>query len=209
MRKNIFMSLLLAVLLLAVQGTPGMAQAGSFSHTDQLFYFRPNADRQASVRHNGGEEIVRFIRGKAGILRLYDKDKTAEYLSFTPYPSNVRHTYCSVREIWLEGSLVNKLYEIEYTAGTHAQNCGYWLAGKSGGQWVVFVSLDSLAAQGYDIDKWQRIKSEIIDGDLILTSMHTEVPPGVAHYQGRQVVDFQARIFWDVDADCCGIERLE
>lgn len=209
MRKNIFRSLLLAVLFFAALGTSGTTQAAYFSHTDQWFSFPPNEDRQASVRHNGGEEIVRFIRGKAGILRLYDKDKITEYLSFTPYPDNVGYDYCSVREIWLDAYHGKKLYEIEYHAGTHAQNCGYWLAGKSGGQWVVFVSLDSLAAQGYDIDKWQRIKSEIIDGDLILTSMHTEVPPGAAYYQGRQVVDFQARIFWDDDADWCGVERLE
>ena len=53
-------------------------------------------------------------------------------------------------------------------------NCGYWLIGKHDGQWVTYVSLDSLATMGYTIGEWHQIRTKIDEdgtGRFILISL--------------------------------------
>lgn len=103
-------------------------------------------------------------------------------------------------------------FEINADVGAHAMNCGYWLIGKHDGQWVTYVSLDSLATMGYTIGEWHQIRTKIDEdgtGRFILISSHEYLPPGAQYqYQRKHAVDLQLELFWDENAQWFGMRNL-
>jgi len=157
------------------------------------------------------DEAIKFVLQRDGVLRLMSRNGTHDYLSFTSYDGNNAGIGYKIRKIYTMFPSM-QFFEIIADAGAHAQNCGYWLIGKHNGQWVTFVSIDSLAQMGYTPGEWHQISTELnadATGRFILTSRHEYMPPGAQYgYQRKFAVDLRLQLFWDQKARWFGIRRL-
>ena len=157
-----------------------------------------------------GEKIL-FTSMRDGTLRLTSADGRNDYLSFIPYDGRMGGVGYAIRPIY---SMFPSMTFIEIIAdvGAHAKNCGYWLIGKRNGQWVTYISIDSLAQMGYTPGEWHQIYTNAnkdATGRFILTSRHEYMPPGAQYgYQRKFATDLTLQIFWDQDAHWFGLRRL-
>lgn len=156
-------------------------------------------------------ESIKFVLQRNGVLRLMSRNGKHDYLSFTGYDGTNAGIGYRIRKIYTMFPSMT-FFEIVADRGAHAKNSGYWLIGKCNGQWVTFVSIDSLANMGYTPGEWHRIFTSInsdATGRFILTSVNTYMPPG-AHYESQRqhAVDLKLQLFWDKDAHWFGIRRL-
>ncbi|WP_462371222.1 hypothetical protein [Phascolarctobacterium succinatutens] len=187
--KILFGVMVLAACLF-VQQSAHASCFDTFTTTNSLYYGNKN------VNYNGDGERVSFILQDNSIVRLYSRDGKHDYLSFASY-YGYQNVDVSVKK--LQHRDPKKIFfEINMFAGAHAKNGGYWIIGKYGDKWVSFVSLDSLAAVGYNVNSWHRLNSAVNDkGELILTASHD-----------NGSIDFQAKIYWDKSAQWFGIARI-
>lgn len=154
-----------------------------------------------------GRKEIEFAKTPDGVLLMRDDDTKRTLMTFRSYEGS-RYADFSVRTIRTANPSMT-FFEIVASDGAHAKNTGYWIVGKQDGQWVVFVSIDSLAAMGYTPEKWHRIKTAVNEygnGKFILTSEHEYMPPGAEYgYQMKTAVDLRLELFWDRNARWFGI----
>lgn len=154
-----------------------------------------------------GHEEIEFSKTRDGVLHMRDDDTGKMLMTFRSYEGSGDASY-AVRTIHTANPTMT-FFEINASSGAHAKNTGYWIVGKRDGQWVVFVSIDSLAAMGYTPEKWHRIKTAVNEygnGKFILTSEHEYMPPGAEYgYQMKTAVDLRLELFWDRNARWFGI----
>lgn len=157
-----------------------------------------------------GEKIL-FTSMRDGTLRLTSADGRQDYLYFIPYDGKMGGVGYAIRPIY---TIFPSMTFIEIIAdvGAHAKNCGYWLIGKHNGQWVTYISIDSLAQMGYTPGEWHQIHTAAnkdATGRFILTSQHEYMPPGAQYEAQRKfAVDLKLQIFWDQDAQWFGLRVI-
>lgn len=160
---------------------------------------------------NYDNESLKFVMLQNGTLKLMSRDGRHDYMSFTGYDGTNAGIGYAVREIYTINPSM-KFFEINANCGAHAKNCGYWVVGKRDGNWVCFVSIDSLAQMGYTSGEWHQIKTsfnEDATGRFLLTSQHEYMPPGAQfQYQRKFAVDLRLQLFWDQNARWFGIRKL-
>lgn len=165
--------------------------------------------RQLNVRYDN--EPLKFVLQQDGTLRLMSRDGKHDYMSFINYVGAKGGVGYKIRTIRTTDPDMT-FFEINANVGAHAMNCGYWLIGKHDGQWVTYVSLDSLATMGYIIGEWHQIRTKIDEdgtGRFILISSHEYLPPGAQYqYQRKHAVDLQLELFWDENAQWFGMRNL-
>lgn len=182
--------------------------AAEFSASDDGNFLYMDT-RQLNVRYDN--EPLKFVLQQDGTLRLMSRDGKQDYMSFINYVGAKGGVGYKIRTIRTNDPDMT-FFEINADVGAHAMNCGYWLIGKHDGQWVTYVSLDSLATMGYTIGKWHQIRTKIDEdgtGRFILISSHEYMPPGAQYgYQRKHAVDLQLELFWDDNAQWFGMRNL-
>lgn len=182
-------------------------ERGFLSSTDRAILY---LDKTEFYFTEDNEEL-KFVNLKNGTLKLMSADGTTDYMSFVNYDGAKGGVAFVIRPIY---AVLPKgtFYEITADVGAHGKNCGFWLIGKRDGQWVTYVSIDSLATMGYTPDQWHRIKTETngdATGRYILTSEHEYMPPGAKYgYERRVATDLALQLFWDKKAQWFGMRRL-
>lgn len=167
-------------------------------------------DKRTLNMNYEGEKIL-FTSMRDGTLRLTSADGRQDYLYFIPYDGKMGGVGYAIRPIY---TIFPSMTFIEIIAdvGAHAKNCGYWLIGKHNGQWVTYISIDSLAQMGYTPGEWHQIHTAAnkdATGRFILTSQHEYMPPGAQYEAQRKfAVDLKLQIFWDQDAQWFGLRVL-
>jgi len=159
-----------------------------------------------------GDEQIKFVMQKDGVLHLMSRNGKEDYLSFTGYDGTNAGIGYRIRKVYtMFPQMV--FFEIIADRGAHAKNCGYWIVGKHDDKWVTYVSIDSLVNMGYTPWEWHQIKTEMnsdATGRFILISSHEYMPPGAQFgYQLKHAVDLKLQLFWDKEAGWFGIRRLE
>lgn len=182
--------------------------AAEFSASDDGNFLYMDT-RQLNVCYDN--EPLKFVLQKDGTLRLMSRDGKHDYMSFINYVGAKGGVGYKIRTIRTTNPDMT-FFEINADVGAHAMNCGYWLIGKHDGQWVTYVSLDSLATMGYTIGEWHQIRTKIDEdgtGRFILISSHEYLPPGAQYqYQRKHAVDLQLELFWDENAQWFGMRNL-
>lgn len=182
--------------------------AAEFSASDDGNFLYMDT-RQLNVCYDN--EPLKFVLQKDGTLRLMSRDGKHDYMSFINYVGAKDGVGYKIRTIRTTDPDMT-FFEINADVGAHAMNCGYWLIGKHDGQWVTYVSLDSLATMGYTIGEWHQIRTKIDEdgtGRFILISSHEYLPPGAQYqYQRKHAVDLQLELFWDENAQWFGMRNL-
>lgn len=144
--------------------------AAEFSASDDGNFLYMDT-RQLNVCYDN--EPLKFVLQKDGTLRLMSRDGKHDYMSFINYVGAKDGVGYKIRTIRTTDPDMT-FFEINADVGAHAMNCGYWLIGKHDGQWVTYVSLDSLATMGYTIGEWHQIRTKIDEdgtGRFILISL--------------------------------------
>lgn len=208
MLKRIMGAVFALVAAICIFSPPVYAQETGFLESEKATFLY--MDTRTLNMNYDGEEIL-FTSMRDGTLRLTSADGRNDYLSFIPYDGKMGGVGYSIRPIYtIFPSMI--FIEIIADVGAHAKNCGYWLIGKRNGQWVTYISIDSLAQMGYTPGKWHQIHTaanQDATGRFILTSQHEYMPPGAQYgYQRRMATDLTLQIFWDQDAHWFGLRRL-
>lgn len=208
-RQKIFSYLSVFILCLAFfLINSAQVPAAEFSTSDDGNFLYMDT-RQLNVRYDN--EPLKFVLQKDGTLRLMSRDGKHDYMSFVNYVGAKGSVGYKIRTICTTDPDMT-FFEINADVGAHAMNCGYWLIGKHDGQWVTYVSLDSLATMGYTIGEWHQIRTKIDEdgtGRFILISSHEYLPPGAQYqYQRKHAVDLQLELFWDENAQWFGMRNL-
>jgi hypothetical protein len=184
------------------------AQETGFLSTDKATFLY-GTKNVLTMNYEG--EKVKFVLQSNGVLQLSDQSGRTKYLSFTSYNGSNAGIGYAIRPIYTIFPSMTFI-EINANQGAHAMNCGYWIVGKRDGQWVTYVSLDSLATMGYTPNKWHQIATaanEDATGRFLLTSSHEYMPPGAQYgYQRQHAVDLRLQLFWDQNARWFGLKRL-
>lgn len=208
-RQKIFSYLSVFILCLAFfLINSAQVPAAEFSASDDGNFLYMDT-RQLNVCYDN--EPLKFVLQKDGTLRLMSRDGKHDYMSFINYVGAKGGVGYKIRTIRTTDPDMT-FFEINADVGAHAMNCGYWLIGKHDGQWVTYVSLDSLATMGYTIGEWHQIRTKIDEdgtGRFILISSHEYLPPGAQYqYQRKHAVDLQLELFWDENAQWFGMRNL-
>ena len=192
---------------LAVMPGVASAQETGFLSTDKPAFLYGSSN---GIEMSYEGETVQFILQSDGVLRLQSPSGT-QYLSFTGYDGSNAGIGYAVRPIYTMFPSMTFI-EINANRGAHAKNCGYWIIGKRDGQWVKYITLDSLASMGYTPNEWHQIATaanEDATGRFLLTSSHEYMPPGAQYgYQRRHAVDLRLQLFWDQRARWFGMKRI-
>ena len=206
--KRIFLicCLLMSCLFMAVPSAS--AQETGFLEPGQSTFLYMDT-RVLNETYDG--ESIKFVLQRDGVLRLMSRNGNYDYLSFTGYDDTNAGIGYKIRKIYTMFPSMT-FFEIIADRGAHAKNCGYWIVGKRDGNWVTFVSIDSLASMGYTPGEWHQISTAMnsdATGRFILTSSHEYMPPGAQYgYQRKHAVDLRLQLFWDQNARWFGIRRL-
>lgn len=208
-RQKIFSYLSVFILCLAFfLINSAQVPAAEFSTSDDGNFLYMDT-RQLNVHYDN--EPLKFVLQQDGTLRLMSRDGKHDYMSFINYVGAKGGVGYKIRTIRTTDPDMT-FFEINANVGAHAMNCGYWLIGKHDGQWVTYVSLDSLATMGYIIGEWHQIRTKIDEdgtGRFILISSHEYLPPGAQYqYQRKHAVDLQLELFWDENAQWFGMRNL-
>lgn len=93
--------------------------------------------------------------------------------------------------------------------GAHAKNCGYWLLGLNQGSWQTYISLDSLAKVGYNIEEWHRIQPILMGNKFYLETGFEYMPKGAKFgYEREYAVDHRYQAVWDSRNKCFNIQNI-
>ena len=207
MKKLLTICFLLLTCLLAIPSTSSAQETGFLTPGESTFLY---LDTRV-LNETYDNEAIKFILQRDGVLRLMSRNGTRDYLSFTAYDGDNAGIGYKIRKIYTTFPSM-QFFEIIADVGDQAKNCGYWIIGKKDGQWVTYVSIDSLAAMGYTPGEWHQISTALNNdatGRFILTSRHEYMPPGAQYgYQRKFAVDLQLQLFWDQNAQWFGIRRL-
>ena len=166
------------------------AQAAEFLTPDKSAYLYMNT-RELDIRYDNEE--AKFILRDDGVLQLTSQDGKAAYLALASTEKDPYAASYTIRKFGITNS-EKAFYEIHATAGAHEQTCGYWIVGKHNGQWVTYISLESLVPMGYDFNGYHQLHSRINEnnsGRLIL---------------GDAIIQFE--FFWDDAAQWFGVRRI-
>ena len=180
--------LLLCITCLLANGRT--AQATEFLTPDKSAYLYMNT-RELDIRYNNEE--AKFILRADGVLQLTSQDGKAAYLALASTEKDPYAASYTIRKFGITNS-EKAFYEIHATAGAHEQTCGYWIVGKHNGQWVTYISLESLVPMGYDLNGYHQLHSRINEnnsGRLLL---------------GDAIIQFE--FFWDDAAQWFGVRRI-
>lgn len=166
------------------------AQAAEFLTPDKSAYLYMNT-RELDIRYDNEE--AKFILRDDGVLQLTSQDGQAAYLALASTEKDPYAASYTIRKFGITNP-AKAFYEIHATAGSHKQTCGYWIVGKHNGQWVTYISLESLVPMGYDFNGYHQLHSRINEnnsGRLIL---------------GDAIIQFE--FFWDDAAQWFGVRRI-
>ena len=207
MKKLLTICFLLLACIFAIPSTSSAQETGFLTPGESTFLY---LDTRV-LNETYDNEAIKFILQRDGVLRLMSRNGTRDYLSFTAYDGDNAGIGYKIRKIYTTFPSM-QFFEIIADVGAHAKNCGYWIIGKKDGQWVTYVSIDSLAAMGYTPGEWHQISTALNNdatGRFILTSRHEYMPPGAQYgYQRKFAIDLQLQLFWDQNAQWFGIRRL-
>ncbi len=199
-----------AVVLCLIIGTGGAAGAAGTTFctlTDRTFLYMNK--KVVGYEQDGGQ--VCFRLQKDGGLALTDADGGQVFLRFAACDGSKGGVGYSVRQVGFRNTDIS-FFEINADAGAHAQNVGYWLIGKRDGRWIEYITLDTLAAAGYDAGMWHRLRSEINEdgkGEFFVISSQEYMPPGALYeYQKTMVDDSKFQLLWDNEAGRFEIKRI-
>lgn len=181
---------LLALGIMCFFAAPPQAQAAEFLTPDKSAYLYMNT-RELDIRYDNEE--AKFILRDDGVLQLTSQDGQAAYLALASTEKDPYAASYTIRKFGITNP-AKAFYEIHATAGAHEQTCGYWIVGKHNGQWVTYISLESLVPMGYDFNGYHQLHSRINEnnsGRLIL---------------GDAIIQFE--FFWDDAAQWFGVRRI-
>ena len=181
---------LLALGIMCFFAAPPQAQAAEFLTPDKSAYLYMNT-RELDIRYDNKE--AKFILRADGVLQLTSHDGQAAYLALASAEKDPYAASYTIRKFGITNS-EKAFYEIHATAGAHEQTCGYWIVGKHNGQWVTYISLESLVPMGYDLNGYHQLHSRINEnnsGRLIL---------------GDAIIQFE--FFWGDAAQWFGVRRI-
>ncbi|WP_297998977.1 hypothetical protein [uncultured Phascolarctobacterium sp.] len=181
---------LLALGIMCFFAAPPQAQAAEFLTPDKSAYLYMNT-RELDIRYDNEE--AKFILRDDGVLQLTSQDGKAAYLALASTEKDPYAASYTIRKFGITNSK-KAFYEIHATAGAHEQTCGYWIIGKHEGQWVTYISLESLVPMGYDLNGYHQLHSRINEnnsGRLLL---------------GDAIIQFE--FFWDDAAQWFGVRRI-
>ena len=181
--------LLLCITCLLANGPT--AQAAEFLAPDKSAYLYMTT-RELDIRYDNEE--AKFILRADGVLQLTSQDGQAAYLALASTEKDPYAASYTIRKFGITNP-AKAFYEIHATAGAHEQTCGYWIVGKHNGQWVTYISLESLVPMGYDFNGYHQLHSRINEnnsGRLIL---------------GDAIIQFE--FFWDDAAQWFGVRCLQ
>ena len=182
---------LLALGIMCFFAAPPQAQAAEFLTPDKSAYLYMNT-RELDIRYDNEE--AKFILRADGVLQLTSQDGKAAYLAVASTEKDPYAASYTIRKFGITNS-EKAFYEIHATTGAHEQTCGYWIIGKHEGQWVTYISLESLVPMGYDLNGYHQLHSRINEnnsGRLIL---------------GDAIIQFE--FFWDDAAQWFGVRCLQ
>lgn len=181
---------LLALGIMCFFAAPPQAQAAEFLTPDKSAYLYMNT-RELDIRYDNEE--AKFILRADDVLQLMSQDGQAAYLALASTEKDPYAASYTIRKFGITNS-EKAFYEIHATAGAHEQTCGYWIIGKHEGQWVTYISLESLVPMGYDLNCYHQLHSRINEnnsGRLLL---------------GDAIIQFE--FFWDDAAQWFGVRRI-
>lgn len=181
--------LLLCITCLLANGRT--AQATEFLTPDKSAYLYMNT-RELDICYDNEE--AKFILRADGVLQLTSQDGKAAYLALVSTEKDPYAASYTIRKFGITNP-AKAFYEIHATAGAHEQTCGYWIVGKHNGQWVTYISLESLVPMGYDLNGYHQLHSRINEnnsGRLLL---------------GDAIIQFE--FFWDDAAQWFGVRCLQ
>lgn len=181
---------LLALGIMCFFAAPPQAQAAEFLTPDKSAYLYMNT-RELDIRYDNEE--AKFILRADGVLQLTSQDGKAAYLALASTEKDPYAASYTIRKFGITNS-EKAFYEIHATTGAHEQTCGYWIIGKHEGQWVTYISLESLVPMGYDLNGYHQLHSRINEnnsGRLLL---------------GDAIIQFE--FFWDDAAQWFGVRRI-
>lgn len=188
---------LLTIFLIALP-----AQAMSIASVGKPIYL--SRDNETATSGN-----VKFVT-KDGLLKLWSKDGKQDILSFINCDGITgQGVDYEIRDVYTSNP-TKHLWEIIATAGPLGKNCGYWLVGQTPeGYYVPYVTHFSFSNLGYTIKQWHKIRSELVNGLLLVTSSHTYLPRGAqSEYEAQSVDDFRVQIFWDDSSNWFGLRKI-
>lgn len=181
---------LIALGIMCFFAAPPQAQAAEFLTPDKSAYLYMNT-RELDIRYDNEE--AKFILRADGVLQLTSQDGKAAYLALASTEKDPYAASYTIRKFGITNS-EKAFYEIHATTGAHEQTCGYWIIGKHEGQWVTYISLESLVPMGYDLNGYHQLHSRINEnnsGRLLL---------------GDAIIQFE--FFWDDAAQWFGVRRI-
>ena len=152
---------------------------------------------------------VKFVT-RDGVLKLMSRDEKTDILSFINCDGITgQGVDYRIRDVYTSNPAMH-LWEITATAGPMEKNCGYWLVGLSPeGHYVPYVTHFSFQNLGYTIKEWHRLRSELVNGLLLVTSSHTYMPRGArSEYEALSTDDFRVQIFWDDNSRWFGLRKI-
>ncbi|MDO4203140.1 MAG: hypothetical protein Q4D07_01380 [Selenomonadaceae bacterium] len=190
-----YLALVLSILcLLTWSGGTALAAGTIFlSQGDTTFLYL----NKKEVRYVHDDETISFLLQKGGRLLLTDGRGSRAFLEFAAYDGTTDGVGYAVRKL-CSANPNNTFYEILADAGAHGENVGYWVIGKRDGRWVKYVTIDSLAAIGYNAHSWHRIRSEIKAGELVVISTREYIAPGSKDDSKTELVDdWKFQLNWD------------
>lgn len=170
--KRILSVFCLLVLVLGFSTAPASAEETVFETSRQLGYL------------TGGEwvdcgydnERLAFDRDADGVLRLMSRENGLPYLTFKGYDGGPADY--TINELRTSAPAM-KFFEIIATKGPKHHNNGYWLVSKQDNEWMVFMTVDSLATMGYNPRTNNTLVSAVNangNGKLIVTCK-PDIPP--------------------------------
>ncbi len=152
---------------------------------------------------------IKFVT-KDGVMRLMSKDGSKDFLSFINYDGITgQGVDYAIRDVYTSDPSMH-LWEITATVGAHNKNCGYWLVGKTGAdRYSAYVSHVSFINLGFTSREWHQIRSELVNGQLLITSSHTYLPYGKKYeYEAVSTDDFRVQTFWDGNSNWFGLKKI-
>lgn len=191
---------ILAIFALVLAAMP--AEAMSITSIGTPIYL--SRDNETATSGN-----VKFVTND-GVLKLWTKDGQTDILSFINCDGiKGQGVDYKIRDVYTSNPAMH-LWEITATVGPMEKNCGYWLVGLAPtGHYAAFVTHFSFQNLGYTIKDWHKIRSELVNGLLLVTSSHTYMPRGArSEYEALSRDDFRVQIFWDDNSNWFGLRKI-
>ncbi len=166
--------------------------------------------READFTAENGEKVRFSYDPFSRKLYLMSKDRTKTYLIFEPTWDLGNQITFDIRSLYTVDPAMH-LWEIIAKSGTDVlRNCGYWIVGQHNGEYVNFVTIESLKAVGYRADEHHRLTSKrYTNGNMVIIGETQRTKKsGLWGPKKAMEVDFRASLFWDAAQDWFGLRRL-